>query len=112
MTNFLIIHCVKTARIRVSVILSLYGEVRVSENPYSRIFYAVLWEEAKQLRLFHLVFRNSVPRVHFHSLIAMQKHPLTDVLHKSFSEKLQTIYRKIPTVEIFFQYPIKLQTWV
>ena len=40
------IHCIKCARIRVftdphSPVLSLYGRARVSENPYSHIFYAV-----------------------------------------------------------------------
>ena len=48
------IHCMKYARIRVftdpykdpysirteSTVLSLYGRIRVNENPYSRIFYA------------------------------------------------------------------------
>ena len=29
-----------TVFFRISTILSLYGKVRVSENPYSRIFYA------------------------------------------------------------------------
>ena len=33
------------------MILSLYGRIRVSENPYSRIFYAVYIEISTVLRL-------------------------------------------------------------
>ena len=39
------IHYIKYARLRVfteSTILSLYGKIRVSENPYSHIFYVVI----------------------------------------------------------------------
>ena len=40
--KFILDHCIKYWRTQVFMIMSLYGRIRVSENRYSRIFYAMV----------------------------------------------------------------------